>query len=343
MKLTLVEFLCFIFSHTDTQEEKKVEANKAGDRMKLCKKMAVVSKRNAVTSTLVVVLLVLLSVLSLETVQAFEEDQCIQENGNSTGCQDGTCDSCLESVPPLFLLLGLGGSNSTTTTKGGCNCLSCECLVCDFDPTCCNENGTQGWDSTCANIAQSLCTDCPPLPLSSCDSLGGTAASCAEESCDSCLTVRPNASGCACSECACAVCQQDSFCCTTAWDLFCVKLAEDLCDSSCGTTENPTASPLTSSPTASPSTSVPTTSPTELPTLEPTSSVPPPTGTPTQNPTVVPTVVPTQSPADTPTAAPTQSPTSSLTAAPTPVDGCTDRDIDVCIALDVSGSICSVG
>ena len=129
MKLTLVEFLWFIFSRTDTQEEEKVEANKAGDRMKLCKKMAVVSQRNAMTSSLVVVLLVLLSVLSLETVQAFEEDQCVQENGNSTGCQDGTCDSCLESVRPLFLF-GLGDPNSTRSTTGtGCNCLACECLV----------------------------------------------------------------------------------------------------------------------------------------------------------------------------------------------------------------------
>ncbi|KAL7559628.1 hypothetical protein ACA910_015313 [Epithemia clementina (nom. ined.)] len=96
----------------------------------------------------------------------------------------------------------------------------------------------------------------------------------------------------------------------------------------------------TNTPTGSP-TNAPTRSPTNAPTRSPTNA---PTRSPTNPPTRSPTNPPTRSPTNAPTNAPTtKAATNSPTKKTTVVAGteCEDKPINICMAIDMSGSICS--
>ncbi|KAL7555785.1 hypothetical protein ACA910_003935 [Epithemia clementina (nom. ined.)] len=135
----------------------------------------------------------------------------------------------------------------------GCSCEECECAVCAYDSWCCEFF----WDSTCVSHANDFC-DCPhhyssprsisPAPSSSlvpstrpsvsaepsvvsCGNRVQIPALCSEASCANCLQGREIGNvGCDCEACECVVCQQDPFCCHTAWDGECVNRARNLCD-----------------------------------------------------------------------------------------------------------------
>lgn len=103
-----------------------------------------------------------------------------------------------------------------------CNDLACCTDVCAADAFCCE---TQ-WDQNCAKAASSLCTG-TACPLVQCGDLDA----------GDCCSVH---SGVACSTLSCCalVCAADPFCCTDAWDLACVTIANGVpdcqCDGGCG-------------------------------------------------------------------------------------------------------------
>merc|ERR1712003_364003 len=129
-------------------------------------------------------------------------------------------------------------------------------------------------------------------------------------------------------------------------------------------TEVPTSTP-SSTPSVNP-TSTPSMSPTNNPTDAPT---PAPTSPPTASPSSTPSINPTSTPSTNPTSNPTNTPSDSPSEVPTPcpLDECgvcngpgkiaccdgrkvcdknecpISRPISVCIALDESGSVCSIG
>jgi hypothetical protein len=91
----------------------------------------------------------------------------------------------------------------------GCSDVSVEECVCDADPYCC----ATAWDSICVGEVESLgcgtCTDagcCSPTAT----------AGCTEPSVEAC------------------VCDEDPYCCTTAWDSICVGEVESLGCGTCG-------------------------------------------------------------------------------------------------------------
>jgi len=104
------------------------------------------------------------------------------------------------------------------------------------------------------------------------------------------------------------------------------------CEGTMAPTSNPTTAP-TSSPTKSPSGS---------PTSEPTSA-------PTTTPSLAPTPAPSDSPSHSPTHGPTPSPTTrrrtrTPSKYPTARPTCsTEQDFNLCLALDMSGSVCNGG
>lgn len=101
-----------------------------------------------------------------------------------------------------------------------CNNRTCCELVCESDPACC----AQSWDGACASHAAAIdvCA-CPPL------------VPCLTSS-ESCF-VPHGSPGCNDIECCQAVCAQDAFCCTVAWDASCKAQANTLCGG-CGTPGN---------------------------------------------------------------------------------------------------------
>ena len=97
-------------------------------------------------------------------------------------------------------------------------CSDCAATVCAQDSFCCDN----AWDALCVNQAQDVCgdvcaadpTDPTPPP-----------ATCAHNECKT-----GKALDATCSDCADLVCSEDSFCCSTAWDGFCVQEANALCN-----------------------------------------------------------------------------------------------------------------
>lgn len=90
-------------------------------------------------------------------------------------------------------------------------CEDCVTDVCDDDSFCC----TTGWDDICVQLADEHC---------------GCFAACEHSEC-----VEGDALEDDCNECVTAVCDDDAFCCTTAWDGTCVASAGTLCgcDNTC--------------------------------------------------------------------------------------------------------------
>ncbi|MBX3355248.1 MAG: hypothetical protein KF724_06080 [Phycisphaeraceae bacterium] len=116
------------------------------------------------------------------------------------------------------------GNCFAANNSAGCSIASCCKVVCEVDPTCCQEE----WDSSCAKLARTLpgCTKSRPK----CNS--ASAGSCCE----------PHA-GPACENggCCFAVCAIDPTCCQEEWDELCVNTAKTLaqckqCNPDCGDT-----------------------------------------------------------------------------------------------------------
>lgn len=99
--------------------------------------------------------------------------------------------------------------------KKGCADATCCDDVCAEDNYCCSVE----WDVNCASLAQLICEGSGPVP-------------CGDPNAGSCSTPHPTP---ACSDAACCdqVCATWTPCCTTAWDNFCVSLAQTLCVSTC--------------------------------------------------------------------------------------------------------------
>jgi hypothetical protein len=148
------------------------------------------------------------------------------------------------------------------------NCSKCAEDICAVDPYCCNVY----WDGICVSEVDQYCKKgcgnkpkcgdglCDASAGESCSSCSADCGACptcgdgvcdpASENCqicavdcgscggscdhDKCTTGGPlNAT---CDKCTDAICQVDSFCCTTQWDSICVSEVQSVCgDSSCGT------------------------------------------------------------------------------------------------------------
>jgi hypothetical protein len=155
--------------------------------------------------------------------------------GHATpGCEDAGIEECVCAADPYCCSvrwddicagqvesLGCGSCSapSCCETRGepGCGDSDVEQCVCDADPYCC---GT-AWDSLCV-------AEIETLGCGSCEDVG----SCCETHATS---------GCEDAEAEACVCDEDPYCCSTAWDSLCVAEVESLgcgqCGTSCGTDE----------------------------------------------------------------------------------------------------------
>ncbi len=172
---------------------------------------------------------------------------CCAPNGG-VGCDDAACEAlvcaadpfccstswdsiCSGEADPLCGDLcpcgGPGLCDCCSANGGlGCDCDSCEALVCAADPFCC---GT-AWDGICAGEAATLCGDL----CAGGECGGGT-------TCSNCCS--PNGGlGCDDPACEALVCAADPFCCDTAWDGICAGEAATLCGDLCPCT-GPCGSP----------------------------------------------------------------------------------------------------
>ncbi|KAL7557679.1 hypothetical protein ACA910_012356 [Epithemia clementina (nom. ined.)] len=159
------------------------------------------------------------------------------------GSQCETCGDCQQARP-----LGSG--------EMGCQCPTCQDLVCDLDPFCCHNE----WDALCANEAKASCP-----------------CTCEDGQCGDCLDVR-GTQGCSCPSCEQTVCDILPFCCNDAWSITCASAASTAC--SCSNSGG-TSSPATMGPAAvawpTESPTFATSSATMTPTLTalPTNTLPP--------------------------------------------------------------------
>ncbi len=100
------------------------------------------------------------------------------------------------------------------------SCDPCAATICRQDSFCCST----AWDGQCVSEVASLCG-------SSCGGASGSSGSgdsCAHSECAAGGTLVPS-----CSSCATQICQQDSYCCQTAWDSVCVSEVGSICGDSC--------------------------------------------------------------------------------------------------------------
>lgn len=166
------------------------------------------------------------------------------------------------------------GSCFETHANGGCDDKTCCSVVCRTDPTCC----VVEWDAECVSLARGLCCGLPGCgngcngscllahDTPYCDDPSCCATVCAQdpfcclsawdsfcveyalERCSkgcgvgtsgSCFVPKPTG-GCAQGDCCISVCQQDVFCCDTAWDDVCVQMAQAACPDDVPTCGNAT-------------------------------------------------------------------------------------------------------
>ncbi len=126
---------------------------------------------------------------------------------------DSLCASQAASLCPDLCGSGGGGGDCCTASGGlGCNDAGCQAAVCAQDSFCCSV----AWDGLCASQAASLCPDL-------CGGGGG----------GDCCTASGGL-GCGDAACEAAVCAQDGFCCSVAWDSLCASQAASLCPDLCG-------------------------------------------------------------------------------------------------------------
>ena len=149
-----------------------------------------------------------------------DQEQIIHMFCQPVGAGYGACLPCPTllndcSAPPPG---GGGDCSHDVCTEGGPldpSCGTCAANVCDADAFCCNNM----WDSVCVGHVEDECSG-------SCTGGGG---GCSHGVCEEGDALDP-----ACSPCATAICNEDAFCCQTAWDSICVGLVVEECDGDCG-------------------------------------------------------------------------------------------------------------
>lgn len=176
--------------------------------------------------------------------QICSNGSCVEVH-TSPGCNSPACCTLVCNIDPSCC--GLGGwdaacvvvasqncvgypgaaaSGSCYTPHANPNCDSATCCqaVCAFDPFCCN----QSWDLTCTQYAGFACP--------------GTPGQCGAPGTGDCFVA--HATG-ACSDAVCcdAVCAIDPSCCSAAWDVLCVIVAEKTCQAGCQPVADPNAEP----------------------------------------------------------------------------------------------------
>jgi len=160
---------------------------------------------------------------------------CNQSHG-SPGCEDPACCNIVCTIDPLCCIqkwdvncVAFANARCQPKPESNCPCIgscfeihanpgcdnaACCAGTCSIDPACC----VTGWDASCTSIARLIC----------CGEIG-----CGNWCSGSCLEghAQPFCDDAACCS---AVCDVDPFCCVSAWDGFCVNLAELRCSSLCG-------------------------------------------------------------------------------------------------------------
>ena len=149
------------------------------------------------------------------------------ETSEYVGCEDSACceDVCLvdpaccdtrwdETCVNLALNLCSGCGNPANEScyvehqTPWCNDPVCCSQVCEFSPTCCNNE----WDLACVDLAKKLCT-----------------ISCGHPEAGPCLVEHPSP-GCDQPACCEKVCEELPRCCEVFWDADCVDLASSIPD-----------------------------------------------------------------------------------------------------------------
>ncbi len=137
----------------------------------------------------------------------------------------GVCAPCPGIIYECGTDTGTGSGGGGTCDHDVCDaggaldpsCGSCEAEVCAADSFCCNNE----WDDQCVNEAVEMCGAC-----------GGTGGTGGTGSChDECA--EGAALQTSCSACVDAICDQDPYCCNTAWDSVCVGYVDDFCSPGC--------------------------------------------------------------------------------------------------------------
>lgn len=124
---------------------------------------------------------------------------------------DEFCVDLANSECPFMCGSASAGDCYVPHQMPSCNNEACCQTVCAFDPACCQFD----WDLICTFEAEQACD--PPNPVQ-CGA--GNAGSC---------TVPHGTPSCSDTACCQTVCGIDPSCCTQAWDVFCVQLANSYC------------------------------------------------------------------------------------------------------------------
>jgi hypothetical protein len=159
-------------------------------------------------------------VISSESEGGCADESCVLLTGGTDTVSVSEGETLQLRVDSVFLsggVFSLGircGSTDPLGTceeveNGGCEACSCETCVCGEKPTCCTEE----WTEVCSFLCDVSC--------------GGCGVS---DECSPALIPGIPETG-ACADC---VCQEDSLCCSVAWDGLCVTLGQGECGESCG-------------------------------------------------------------------------------------------------------------
>lgn len=140
-------------------------------------------------------------------------------------CCDSEWDSTCVSEVDQYCTTSCGGGTTTTChnacTEGDAQepaCGDCAAAICDADGYCCDQN-EGAWDSYCVDAASAepLCADQCAAPTG-----------CLHSECEAGPALEST-----CSDCATAVCGEDSWCCTNEWDAVCINKAQANAACSC--------------------------------------------------------------------------------------------------------------
>lgn len=156
-------------------------------------------------------------------------ESCFEEH-NSGGCEQADCCASVCANDPYCCqtawdarcvvralvdcagteVCGAGGYCFKAGEAPGCEDVACCTSVCIENPDCC----LVAWSEDCVAMAEQTC-----MSIGSCPGEG------------SCFAVHETP-GCADAVCCDVVCENDSVCCETAWDEFCVDGAVQWCEAS---------------------------------------------------------------------------------------------------------------
>lgn len=140
----------------------------------------------------------------------------------AVACADGADEQRGEVREALTITAGDGCAHGICATGIAlvATCDPCTVSLCARDPYCC----TTAWDATCVGEVTSICgqscTAPPPVDAG--------ASTCSHPVCATGPALTPT-----CDSCATALCLQDPYCCTTAWDTTCVGEVTAICGTSC--------------------------------------------------------------------------------------------------------------